>query len=79
MEEFSMYKVYTMSGCPRCIELKDKLKLNNIEFEEINVEEDFKARAFLISKDLEDMPVLQTDTLTFSGDDIYKELGIESV
>lgn len=54
-----MVKVYTLKNCPNCEELKNIFKQKNVSYEEINVEEDFIARAKMIEKDLEEMPVLE--------------------
>lgn len=35
-----MVKVYTIEHCPYCSELKDKLKLVGVDFEEVNVDLD---------------------------------------
>ena len=54
-----MVKVYTLNNCPNCEELKDLFKQKHINFEEVNVEEDFIARAKMVENDLEEMPVLE--------------------
>ena len=37
-----LIKVFTMKGCPHCVNLKTKLKENNIEFNEIDIDENEK-------------------------------------
>ena len=43
-------KVYTTPTCPWCARLKDFLKENNIEFEEINLAEDHDAAKEMVEK-----------------------------
>jgi glutaredoxin-like YruB-family protein len=49
-----MVKVYSISNCPWCTKVKKYLKVNNVEFEEHNVEENDADRDALykISGDL---------------------------
>lgn len=42
-----MITVYSKNYCPFCTRAKDYLKSKNIEFKEVNVEEDKDALAFL--------------------------------
>ncbi len=39
-----MLKVYTINECPWCVKVKKYLKSKNVEFEELNIEEDEAAR-----------------------------------
>ena len=57
-----MVKVYSISNCPWCEKVKKYLKLKNIEYQEINVEENEEAREELykISGD-EIVPVTTID------------------
>jgi len=45
-----MVKVYSTSACPYCITLKAYLKEHGIEFEDIDVAQDEKAREEMIEK-----------------------------
>ena len=54
-----MIKTYTMPNCPMCEELKSYMKNSHIQFEEANVEEDFMARAKMVSLDIEQMPAIE--------------------
>ena len=49
-----MVKVYSISNCPWCTKVKKYLKVNNVEFEEHNVEENDADRdeLYKISGDL---------------------------
>jgi len=37
-----LIKVFTMKGCPHCVNLKTKLKENNIDFIELDIDENEK-------------------------------------
>lgn len=45
-----MIKVYTTNTCPWCVKVKNYLKSENIEFEELNVQDDMAAREEMIKK-----------------------------
>lgn len=51
-----MLTVYTKNNCGYCMQAKALLKNRNIEFEEINIEENPEAREFLINEGLRTMP-----------------------
>ena len=54
-----MVKIYTTTTCPRCQVLKGKFKESAIPYEEVNIEEDFVARAKLIENDIYQVPALE--------------------
>ena len=62
-----MYKIYTLENCPNCEELKANLKVNSITYEEINIDNDFVARAKMIENDLEDLPVVEQNGVLKGG------------
>jgi glutaredoxin-like YruB-family protein len=43
-------KVYTTTHCPYCVMAKNFLKDNNVEFEELNVQENHEAAKEMIEK-----------------------------
>jgi len=45
-----MVKVYSTPTCPYCVTLKEFLKENNIEFEDIDVSSDEKAADEMVKK-----------------------------
>jgi len=45
-----MIKVFVTPVCPYCVTLKEFLKMNNIEFEEIDVSKDEKTKEELVKK-----------------------------
>ncbi|EHI97102.1 glutaredoxin-like protein, YruB-family [Clostridium sp. DL-VIII] len=45
-----MIKVYTTNSCPWCIKVKNYLKSENLEFEELNVQDNMEAREEMIKK-----------------------------
>lgn len=63
-----MIKTYTIPNCPMCEELKLYMKNSHISYEEANVEEDFVARAKLVSLDIEQMPAVEINGKVYSGD-----------
>ena len=43
-------KIYTTSTCPWCMKTKEFLKANNVNYDEVNVGEDEKARNDMFEK-----------------------------
>lgn len=57
-----MVRVFTTDTCPYCVTLKEFLKEQGVEFEEINVAEDKKARDEMIEKSGQmGVPVLEIE------------------
>lgn len=54
-----MVKIYTTTTCPRCQTLKGIFKEGSIPYEEVNIEQDFVARAKLIENDIYQVPALE--------------------
>lgn len=48
--DFMTIKVYSTSSCPYCVMAKDYLKKKNVEFEDVNVQEDKAAAKEMIEK-----------------------------
>lgn len=66
-------KVYSTPTCPWCKKAKDYLKSKNIEFEDINVAEDDKAREEMIEKSGQmGVPVLDVNGTIIVGFDQEK-------
>lgn len=74
-----MIKVYTTNTCPWCVKVKNYLKLENIEFQELNVQDDMAAREEMIKKSNQmGVPVLDINNNIIIGFDkpaILKALG----
>ena len=74
-----MVKVYTTNSCPWCVKVKNYLRSENIEFEELNVQDDMSAREEMINKSKQmGVPVLDIDNNIIIGFDkpaIVKALG----
>jgi glutaredoxin 3 len=74
-----MVKVYTTNSCPWCVKVKNYLRSENIEFEELNVQDDMNAREEMINKSKQmGVPVLDIDNNIIIGFDkpaIVKALG----
>lgn len=74
-----MIKVYTTNSCPWCVKVKNYLKSENIEFQELNVQDDMEAREEMIKKSNQmGVPVLDINNNIIIGFDkpaILKALG----
>lgn len=74
-----MIKVYSTSTCPWCDKVKNYLKSENIEFQEINVQDNMKAREEMIKRSNQmGVPVLDINNNIIIGFDkpaILKALG----
>ncbi|WP_026888023.1 glutaredoxin family protein [Clostridium beijerinckii] len=74
-----MIKVYTTNTCPWCVKAKNFLKSENIEFQELNVQDDMTAREEMIKKSNQmGVPVLDINDNIIIGFDkpaILKALG----
>lgn len=75
-----MVKVYSTPTCPYCVTLKLWLKEKNIEFEEIDIAEDEKARDDMVERSGQiGVPVVDIDgqiVIGFDRDKISKILNI---
>lgn len=68
-----MVKVYSTPTCPYCVTLKAFLKEHNIEFEEVDVSQDAKAREELVEKSNQmGVPVVDIDGEIIVGFDKEK-------
>ena len=74
-----MVKVYTTNTCPWCDKAKTFLKSENIEFQELNVQDDMEAREEMIKKSNQmGVPVLDINDNIIIGFDkpaILRALG----
>lgn len=75
-----MVKIYLTPACPYCFTLKEFLKEKGIEFEEIDVSKDEKARDEMIKKSGRlEVPILEIDgeiVVGFDKEKICKLLNI---
>ena len=60
-----MLIVYSKDLCPHCVQAKNYLKSKNINFREINIEQDPEAREFIINQGLRTMPQIFMDGKIF--------------
>lgn len=51
-----MLTIYSKTVCPNCMQAKNYLKQKNINFCEINIEEDDEARKFMLAKGHRSVP-----------------------
>jgi glutaredoxin 3 len=65
-----MIKVYTTNTCPWCVKVKNYLKSENIDFEELNVQDDMEAREEMVKKSNQmGVPVLDINNNIIIGFD----------
>lgn len=68
-----MVKLYITPGCPYCFTLGEFLKEHNIDFKEIDVSKDEKARDEIIKKSGQmGVPILEVDGKIVTGFDKEK-------
>jgi glutaredoxin len=60
-----MLTVYSKNNCPFCVQAKNLLKLKNINFEEINIEENAQAKEFVLSEGHRTVPQIYKDGKLF--------------
>lgn len=60
-------KVYTKNGCGYCTMAKNWLKGKNLQFEEVNIEENPEARNFVINEGHRTMPQIYIDSKSIGG------------
>jgi glutaredoxin len=60
-----MLTVYSKNNCPFCVQAKNLLKLKNIAFEEINIEEHPDARTFIVNEGHRTVPQIYKDGKLF--------------
>ena len=76
-----MVKLYVTPGCPYCFTLKEFLKENNIEVEEIDIAQNEKAKEEMVEKSGQmGVPVVDIDgeiVVGFDREKIVKLLKIE--
>jgi len=65
-----MVKVYSTNSCPWCVKAKNYLSSINVDFVEVNVQEDMEAREEMVSKSKQmGVPVLDVNGTIIVGFD----------
>jgi len=62
-----MYTIYTTNTCPFCVQAKKLLSSKNLEYTEVNVQEDTTARDKLVEMGLPSVPQIFKDGRLISG------------
>lgn len=66
-----MFTIYTQENCPNCLELKNLLKSNNIQYNELNINaktvESSEAKAKMILNDIETTPAIEYNNQILGG------------
>jgi len=84
-----MLTIYSKTVCPYCVQAKNYLKAKNINFREINIEEDEEARAFIQRQGHRTVPQIYMDGKIFveggwtglskmSAEDIVSEIDLRN-
>jgi len=60
-----MLTIYSKTVCPYCVQAKNYLKSKNINFREVNIEDDAEAREFIIQQGLRTVPQIFMDGKIF--------------
>ena len=60
-----MLTIYSKTVCPYCVQAKNYLKSKNINFREINIEQDAEAREFITQQGLRTVPQIFMDGKIF--------------
>jgi len=60
-----MLTLYSKNLCPNCVQAKNYLKSKNINFREINIEQDSEAREFITQQRLRTVPQIFMDGKIF--------------
>jgi glutaredoxin len=63
-----MITVYSKTHCPHCVNAKNYLQSRNINYHEVNIEEDTEAREFILEQGHRTVPqIYQGDRLLVAG------------
>jgi glutaredoxin 3 len=84
-----MLTIYSKNNCPFCVMAKNYLQSKNINFREINIEQDTEAREFIQSRGLRTVPQIFMDGKIFveggwsglsklSGEEIISEIELRN-
>ena len=84
-----MLTIYSKNNCPYCVQAKNYLKSKNINFQEINIEQDSESREFIQAQGHRTVPQIYMDGKIFveggwtglskmSADDILAEIELRN-
>ena len=62
-----MIKVYSKNNCPQCKMVKKQLTMNDINFQEINIDENPEYRPYLKDRGWQSAPVVESEIVDFAG------------
>lgn len=68
-----MLIVYSKNNCSFCVQAKNYLKQKNIEFQEVRIDEDIKAKEFILEKGHRTVPQI------YLNDDLFVEGGYQGL
>jgi glutaredoxin len=62
-----MLTVYSKNNCPYCVRAKALLESKQVDYKEINIEEDPESRQFLLDQGLRSVPQIFNGTTLIQG------------
>ena len=62
-----MIKVYSKNNCSQCKMVKKQLTMNDIDFQEINIDENPEYRTYLKERGWQAAPVVESEVVNFAG------------
>ena len=68
-----MLTVYSKNNCPFCVQAKNLLKLKNIEFQEVKIDEDAAAKDFVLGQGHRTVPQI------YHGGKLFVEGGFQGL
>jgi glutaredoxin len=68
-----MLTVYSKNNCPYCVKLKNQLTSWNVEFNEVNIEQDKDAKNFVVEQGHRTVPILYNSLEHIKHEGLTKE------
>jgi glutaredoxin len=68
-----MLTVYSKNNCPYCVKLKNQLTSWNVEFNEVNIEQDKDAKNFVVDQGHRTVPILYNGLEHIKHEGLTKE------
>lgn len=68
-----MLTVFSKNNCPNCVKLKNQLNSWNVQYEEVNIEQDINARNFVVEQGHRMVPVLYNGSENIQTSNLTKE------
>lgn len=72
MNDANKLTIYTSNNCPKCKQLKQLLENKKIIYTECNIDENFKYKALLLSKNFMGVPVVYINENYYTNSDMLQ-------